>query len=198
MERRRVRPALTRQLTGNPQRRAGHSAGRSVTGCGGARSARPSPRHGEGRNASGTAPGHTPAAECRHGAEAGRLLTAERRARQDRRWRAATVGRRSFRYPIRRSGDHDDDRPSRSALLALLGSLSLASIGAGAVEPAECRPVRFADIGWTDITATTSLATVVLQGLGYKPSTTIASVPIAFTGLKKKSIDVFLAIGTRA
>ena len=82
--------------------------------------------------------------------------------------------------------------PRAAALLALLGSLSLASIGAGAVEPAECRPVRFADIGWTDITATTSLATVVLQGLGYKPSTTIASVPIAFTGLKKKSIDVFL------
>src|SRR5258708_23949355 len=82
--------------------------------------------------------------------------------------------------------------PRAAALLAVLGSLSLASIGAGAVEPAECRPVRFADIGWTDITATTSLATVVLQGLGYKPSTTIASVPIAFTGLKKKSIDVFL------
>ncbi len=82
--------------------------------------------------------------------------------------------------------------PRAAALLALLGSLSLASIGAGAVEAAECRPVRFADIGWTDITATTSLATVVLQGLGYKPSTTIASVPIAFTGLKKKSIDVFL------
>ena len=33
---------------------------------------------------------------------------------------------------------------------------------------------------------------MVLQGLGYKPSTTIASVPIAFTGLKKKSLDVFL------
>ena len=79
-----------------------------------------------------------------------------------------------------------------AVLLALLGSWSLAPAGAAAVEPAECKPVRFADIGWTDITATTSLATVVLQGLGYKPSTTIASVPIAFTGLKKKSLDVFL------
>jgi glycine betaine/proline transport system substrate-binding protein len=80
----------------------------------------------------------------------------------------------------------------RAAVLALLGSLWLASTGAGAAEPPDCRPVRFADIGWTDITATTSLATVVLQGLGYKPATTIASVPIAFTGLKKKSLDVFL------
>jgi glycine betaine/proline transport system substrate-binding protein len=78
-----------------------------------------------------------------------------------------------------------------AALLAAL-SVWLLPTGAGAVEPAQCQPVRFADIGWTDITATTSLATVVLQGLGYKPSTTIASVPIAFTGLKKKSIDVFL------
>src|SRR2546427_8012494 len=49
-------------------------------------------------------------------------------------------------------------RPPRSTLFpyttlfrSLLGSLSLASIGAGAVEAAECRPVRFADIGWTDI-----------------------------------------------
>ncbi|HEY4037398.1 MAG TPA: choline ABC transporter substrate-binding protein [Burkholderiaceae bacterium] len=80
----------------------------------------------------------------------------------------------------------------RAGVLALLGALALASSGAHATEPAECRPVRFADIGWTDITATTSLATVLLNGLGYKPVSTIASVPIAFTGLKKKSLDVFL------
>jgi glycine betaine/proline transport system substrate-binding protein len=80
----------------------------------------------------------------------------------------------------------------RAWLLAALAGVSLPLGAAGAVEPAECRPVRFAYIGWTDITATTSLATVLLQGLGYKPTTTIASVPIAFTGLKKKSLDVFL------
>ncbi len=77
-------------------------------------------------------------------------------------------------------------------LLAAFAGLSLAPLCAGAAEPAECRPVRMVDIGWTDITATTSLTIVVLQGLGYKPTTTIASVPIAFTGLKKKSLDVFL------
>ena len=77
-------------------------------------------------------------------------------------------------------------------LLAAVAGLALAPLSCGAVESADCQRVRFADIGWTDITATTSLATVVLQGLGYKPSTTIASVPIAFTGLKKKSLDVFL------
>jgi glycine betaine/proline transport system substrate-binding protein len=96
------------------------------------------------------------------------------------------------RYPIRRQEITTMIAARAAVLLAFLGSGSLAPAGAGAVEPAECKSVRFADIGWTDITATTSLATVVLQGLGYKPITTIASVPIAFTGLKKKSLDVFL------
>ena len=76
------------------------------------------------------------------------------------------------------------------ALLAALSGITPDASGAG--EPAECRTVRFADVGWSDITATTSLATVLLQGLGYKPSTTIASIPIALAGLKKKSLDVFL------
>ena len=59
-------------------------------------------------------------------------------------------------------------------------------------EAASCSAVKFADIGWTDITATTALSSVVLEGLGYKPVSTIASVPIAFAGIKKSQIDVFL------
>jgi glycine betaine/proline transport system substrate-binding protein len=80
----------------------------------------------------------------------------------------------------------------RIAAVSALSGLALTCTAAGAAEPPECRNVRFADIGWTDITATTSLTAVVLQSLGYRTSTTIASVPIAFTGLKKKNIDVFL------
>lgn len=63
---------------------------------------------------------------------------------------------------------------------------------AQAQEAPACRNVRFADVGWSDIAATTGLASVVLEGLGYKPSVTIASVPIAFAGIKSKQIDVFL------
>ena len=59
-------------------------------------------------------------------------------------------------------------------------------------EEASCKTVRFADVGWSDIAATTGLASVVLEGLGYKPSVTIASVPIAFAGIKSKQIDAFL------
>ncbi len=59
-------------------------------------------------------------------------------------------------------------------------------------EDASCRRVRFADVGWSDIAATTGLASVVLEGLGYQPTVTVASIPIAFAGLKNKQIDVFL------
>jgi len=33
----------------------------------------------------------------------------------------------------------------------------------------ECSSVRFAEVGWTDITATTALASEVLEALGYEP-----------------------------
>jgi glycine betaine/proline transport system substrate-binding protein len=68
---------------------------------------------------------------------------------------------------------------------------TLASSAALADE-ASCKTVRFADVGWSDIAATTGMASVVLEGLGYKPSVTIASIPITFAGMKKKQIDVFL------
>src|ERR1700690_2284876 len=73
---------------------------------------------------------------------------------------------------------------------ASLCALSVSSVFAA--DPATCQNVRFADVGWTDIAATTGLATTVLQGLGYKPTKTIASVPITFAGIKNKQIDVFL------
>lgn len=61
-----------------------------------------------------------------------------------------------------------------------------------AADPPVCKNVRFADVGWSDIAATTGLASTMLQGLGYNPTKTIASVPITFAGIKSKQIDVFL------
>ncbi len=74
------------------------------------------------------------------------------------------------------------------------GLIALASIGARAEgnDDASCHAVRFVDIGWTDITSTTALASVVFEGLGYEPKTTVASVPISLAGLKSKQIDVSL------
>lgn len=77
----------------------------------------------------------------------------------------------------------------------LIGAVAaLAALGGqnAWAEDASCKTVRFADVGWSDIAATTGLASVVLEGLGYKPMVTIASIPIAFAGMKKKQIDVYL------
>ncbi|WP_024300924.1 choline ABC transporter substrate-binding protein [Pseudogulbenkiania sp. MAI-1] len=74
----------------------------------------------------------------------------------------------------------------------VLGFSSLLALPALAGEAESCRNVRFADVGWTDIAATTGLATTVFKGLGYSPSKTIASEPIVFSGLKSKQLDVYL------
>jgi glycine betaine/proline transport system substrate-binding protein len=73
-----------------------------------------------------------------------------------------------------------------------LAVAALVTTSAYAADPAACRDVRFADVGWTDIAATTGIASTVFQGLGYHPTKTIASVPITFAGIKSKQIDVFL------
>jgi glycine betaine/proline transport system substrate-binding protein len=63
---------------------------------------------------------------------------------------------------------------------------------ARAAEPDSCKTVRFSDVGWTDITATTATASTILKALGYTPTTTVLSVPVTYTSLKNKQIDVFL------
>ena len=72
--------------------------------------------------------------------------------------------------------------------------LALASLWlpVAAAEDPSCRTVRFADVGWSDVAATTGLASVVLEGLGYQPVVTMASLPITFAGLKNRQFDVFL------
>jgi len=75
---------------------------------------------------------------------------------------------------------------------ALMTGLCFSVSCAYADEPQTCQAVRFADVGWTDIAATTALASVVFSGLDYKPQKTSASVQIAMGGLKSKEVDVFL------
>ncbi|ATN35139.1 glycine/betaine ABC transporter substrate-binding protein [Rhizobium sp. ACO-34A] len=79
--------------------------------------------------------------------------------------------------------------------LALAAAVSVFAMGltpAMAAEAESCKAVRFSDVGWTDITATTATATVVLKALGYEPTTTVLSVPVTYQSLKNKDIDVFL------
>jgi glycine betaine/proline transport system substrate-binding protein len=74
------------------------------------------------------------------------------------------------------------------ATAALLGSAAVAA----AAEPESCKTVRFSDVGWSDITATTALTSVVLEGLGYETRADILSVPVTYQSLKNGDIDVFL------
>jgi glycine betaine/proline transport system substrate-binding protein len=79
----------------------------------------------------------------------------------------------------------------RVTMLAGAVALGFASM-ANAAEPEECKEVRFSDVGWTDITATTAATSVVLEALGYEPEAQILSVPVTYASLKNKDIDVFL------
>ena len=71
-------------------------------------------------------------------------------------------------------------------------ALAVPAGAASAQEAESCRLVRFSDVGWTDITATTALATTVLQGLGYETDIKVLSVPVTYASLKNNDIDVFL------
>ena len=70
-------------------------------------------------------------------------------------------------------------------------AISVASIS-GLTMAADCSTVRFSDVGWTDITATTAVASEIIEGLGYKTKTQLLSVPVTYTSLANGDIDVFL------
>jgi glycine betaine/proline transport system substrate-binding protein len=78
--------------------------------------------------------------------------------------------------------------------ILLAGTISLLALAgsAGAAEPESCGTVRLSDVGWTDITATTATATVLLEALGYETDVKVLSVPVTYSSLKNKDIDVFL------
>jgi glycine betaine/proline transport system substrate-binding protein len=76
---------------------------------------------------------------------------------------------------------------------ALLGyALASAAASPTALDGEACRTVRLSDVGWTDVTSTTALFSVLLSDLGYKPEVTVLSVPVTFASMKNKDIDVFL------
>jgi glycine betaine/proline transport system substrate-binding protein len=79
-----------------------------------------------------------------------------------------------------------------SKLVGVVAGMALLSGQVAFAEDASCKKVRLAEVGWSDIAATTGMASVVFEGLGYKPVVTMASIPIVLAGVKKKQIDVFL------
>ena len=77
--------------------------------------------------------------------------------------------------------------------LLALGAAGIVSAGpALAADPESCKAITFSDVGWTDITATTATASVILEALGYEPEVQVLSVPVTYASLKSGDVDVFL------
>lgn len=75
---------------------------------------------------------------------------------------------------------------------AALGFTTLLASTAFAADAESCKKVRLSDVGWTDIQATTGVASVLLTALGYEPEVTVLTVPVTYASLKNNDIDVFL------
>ena len=69
---------------------------------------------------------------------------------------------------------------------------ALALVAAAGPALADCETITFSDVGWTDITATTAAATVVLDALGYETEVKVLSVPVTYISLAEGDVDVFL------
>lgn len=80
----------------------------------------------------------------------------------------------------------------RLGTIAVTLATTMLALPAWAADPAECKKIVFSDVGWSDITATTALATGVLKALGYEPEIKVLSVPVTYTALSTDDVDVFL------
>ena len=84
-----------------------------------------------------------------------------------------------------------------TAVAALLVFASSVAFAGGAAEDEvqidpECRTIRFVEVNWMDIEATTATTRLVLEALGYETTSEVVSVPIAYQALESGDADVFL------
>lgn len=70
--------------------------------------------------------------------------------------------------------------------------LGLMLTQANALDSNECRKVRFANVGWADITATTAIASSILKAIGYTTEITVLAAPVVYKSLANTDLDVFL------
>ncbi|WP_309085007.1 choline ABC transporter substrate-binding protein [Chelativorans sp.] len=73
-----------------------------------------------------------------------------------------------------------------------MAAFLLLGASASADDAQSCRTIRLSDPGWTDISSTNAIASVILEGLGYAPEVQTLSVLVGYQSLKNKDIDVFL------
>ena len=77
--------------------------------------------------------------------------------------------------------------------MKIKSALSVVALCAAAAPAfADCGTVTMSDVGWTDITTTTSTAKHVLEALGYDVDVKILSVPVTYASLESDDLDIFL------
>ncbi|MDY7530427.1 choline ABC transporter substrate-binding protein [Pseudomonas sp. Bout1] len=76
--------------------------------------------------------------------------------------------------------------------LLILTGAALLSANAMAADPASCKAVRMGVVSWTDVIATSGMADVLLNGLGYDSKQISAVQQIIFAGIRDKRLDIFL------
>lgn len=74
----------------------------------------------------------------------------------------------------------------------LLSGLLLGATAQAATEPESCRNVRLADVGWSDLVITNSMARYLLSALGYDTEVIRLSLPNSYNALAKGDADIFL------
>jgi glycine betaine/proline transport system substrate-binding protein len=76
--------------------------------------------------------------------------------------------------------------------MRLTFALPLVAAFAATQAHADCETITFSDVGWTDITATTAVATTILEALGQETETLVLSVPVTYSSMAEGDVDVFL------
>lgn len=74
----------------------------------------------------------------------------------------------------------------------LLAIIAWVAAGHKAYAAGQCEQVRFGIVDWTDVKATTAVASELLQALGYKVNISNQSVADTYQGMANGDIDVFL------
>lgn len=72
------------------------------------------------------------------------------------------------------------------------GESTAAAEVADTADTPEAVTVRFAEVAWTDIVATTASTRLVLEALGYETTAVMVAVPMAYEGMSGGDVDVFL------
>lgn len=75
---------------------------------------------------------------------------------------------------------------------ALLASAAALALSTPAMAQSECTSVTMSDVGWTDITSTTTLTRLMLEAMGYDVEVDMIGVPVTYASMDAGDIDVFL------